>query len=231
MKNIAPTYLKHQFLIAMPHMADPNFAQTLTYITVLGTIMIAVLRGSFVYAQEIFGNTYEVAFNRKQTKEAITTVRKTLSRGIAFARKNRMSKITIESGKNWDHTQTWYQLSDPYAQTYQGYQVSTDFTGTSAADAHSTVTKDQSVYTNQFAGPTFDALFQPVSAEHVSQQERELIAAAEASSLASPWCHSITSAVVRPRSLRVAPSDRNGNAVVNAPLRTLLMRDHSSPEA
>ena len=32
MKNIAPTYLKHQFLIAMPHMADPNFAQTLTYI-------------------------------------------------------------------------------------------------------------------------------------------------------------------------------------------------------
>ncbi|WP_350614211.1 YqgE/AlgH family protein [Pseudomonas sp. HY7a-MNA-CIBAN-0227] len=32
MKNVSPTYLKHQFLIAMPHMADPNFAQTLTYI-------------------------------------------------------------------------------------------------------------------------------------------------------------------------------------------------------
>ena len=32
MKNRAPTYLKHQFLIAMPHMADPNFAHTLTYI-------------------------------------------------------------------------------------------------------------------------------------------------------------------------------------------------------
>ena len=32
MKNHAPTYLKHQFLIAMPHMADPNFAHTLTYI-------------------------------------------------------------------------------------------------------------------------------------------------------------------------------------------------------
>lgn len=32
MKNHAPTYLKHQFLIAMPHMADPNFALTLTYI-------------------------------------------------------------------------------------------------------------------------------------------------------------------------------------------------------
>ncbi|WPP00218.1 YqgE/AlgH family protein [Pseudomonas sp. HR96] len=32
MKNVEPTYLKHQFLIAMPHMADPNFAQTLTYI-------------------------------------------------------------------------------------------------------------------------------------------------------------------------------------------------------
>jgi len=32
MKNHVPTYLKHQFLIAMPHMADPNFAQTLTYI-------------------------------------------------------------------------------------------------------------------------------------------------------------------------------------------------------
>ena len=32
MKNVDPTYLKHQFLIAMPHMADPNFAQTLTYI-------------------------------------------------------------------------------------------------------------------------------------------------------------------------------------------------------
>jgi putative transcriptional regulator len=28
MKNVSPTYLKHQFLIAMPHMADPNFAQT-----------------------------------------------------------------------------------------------------------------------------------------------------------------------------------------------------------
>jgi len=32
MKNHAPTYLKHQFLIAMPHMEDPNFARTLTYI-------------------------------------------------------------------------------------------------------------------------------------------------------------------------------------------------------
>ena len=32
MKNHAPTYLKHQLLIAMPHMADPNFAHTLTYI-------------------------------------------------------------------------------------------------------------------------------------------------------------------------------------------------------
>ncbi len=32
MKNLSPSYLKHQFLIAMPHMADPNFAHTLTYI-------------------------------------------------------------------------------------------------------------------------------------------------------------------------------------------------------
>ncbi|MFL6532175.1 MAG: YqgE/AlgH family protein, partial [Pseudomonas sp.] len=24
MKNVSPTYLKHHFLIAMPHMADPN---------------------------------------------------------------------------------------------------------------------------------------------------------------------------------------------------------------
>ena len=32
MKNHTPTYLKHQFLIAMPHMVDPNFAQTVTYI-------------------------------------------------------------------------------------------------------------------------------------------------------------------------------------------------------
>jgi putative transcriptional regulator len=32
MKNVSPSYLKHQFLIAMPHMADPNFAHTLTYI-------------------------------------------------------------------------------------------------------------------------------------------------------------------------------------------------------
>jgi len=32
MKNVIPSYLKHQFLIAMPHMADPNFAHTLTYI-------------------------------------------------------------------------------------------------------------------------------------------------------------------------------------------------------
>lgn len=32
MKNHTPSYLKHQFLIAMPHMSDPNFAHTLTYI-------------------------------------------------------------------------------------------------------------------------------------------------------------------------------------------------------
>ncbi|WP_027896751.1 YqgE/AlgH family protein [Zestomonas thermotolerans] len=32
MKNAAPSYLKHHFLIAMPHMVDPNFAQTVTYI-------------------------------------------------------------------------------------------------------------------------------------------------------------------------------------------------------
>ncbi|AYC31143.1 YqgE/AlgH family protein [Pseudomonas cavernae] len=32
MKDAAPSYLKHHFLIAMPHMADPNFAQTVTYL-------------------------------------------------------------------------------------------------------------------------------------------------------------------------------------------------------
>lgn len=32
MKQSSPTYLKHHFLIAMPHMADPNFAQTVTYL-------------------------------------------------------------------------------------------------------------------------------------------------------------------------------------------------------
>lgn len=32
MKNSAPTSLKHHFLIAMPHMDDPNFAQTVTYL-------------------------------------------------------------------------------------------------------------------------------------------------------------------------------------------------------
>jgi putative transcriptional regulator len=32
MKNTAPSYLKQQFLIAMPHMADPTFAQTVTYL-------------------------------------------------------------------------------------------------------------------------------------------------------------------------------------------------------
>ena len=32
MKNSAPISLKHHFLIAMPHMADPNFAQTVTYL-------------------------------------------------------------------------------------------------------------------------------------------------------------------------------------------------------
>ncbi|MBX8491833.1 YqgE/AlgH family protein [Pseudomonas cichorii] len=32
MKKLSPSYLKHQFLIAMPHMHDQNFAQTLTYI-------------------------------------------------------------------------------------------------------------------------------------------------------------------------------------------------------
>lgn len=32
MNSPAPGYLKHHFLIAMPHMADPNFAQTLVYL-------------------------------------------------------------------------------------------------------------------------------------------------------------------------------------------------------
>ena len=32
MKDRTPTYLKHHFLIAMPHMADPHFAQTVTYL-------------------------------------------------------------------------------------------------------------------------------------------------------------------------------------------------------
>lgn len=32
MKNATTSYLKHHFLIAMPHMADPNFAQTLIYL-------------------------------------------------------------------------------------------------------------------------------------------------------------------------------------------------------
>lgn len=32
MKSTSPSYLKHHFLIAMPHMADPNFAQSLIYL-------------------------------------------------------------------------------------------------------------------------------------------------------------------------------------------------------
>ncbi|MCP1621970.1 YqgE/AlgH family protein [Pseudomonas nitroreducens] len=32
MKSTAASYLKHHFLIAMPHMADSNFAQTVTYL-------------------------------------------------------------------------------------------------------------------------------------------------------------------------------------------------------
>ena len=32
MKNVDASYLRNQFLIAMPHMADPHFAHTLTYI-------------------------------------------------------------------------------------------------------------------------------------------------------------------------------------------------------
>lgn len=32
MNAISPSYLKHHFLIAMPHMADPNFAQTLIFL-------------------------------------------------------------------------------------------------------------------------------------------------------------------------------------------------------
>ena len=32
MNATSPSYLKHHFLIAMPHMADPNFAQTLIYL-------------------------------------------------------------------------------------------------------------------------------------------------------------------------------------------------------
>jgi putative transcriptional regulator len=32
MKDASPSYLKHHFLIAMPQMRDPNFAQTVTYV-------------------------------------------------------------------------------------------------------------------------------------------------------------------------------------------------------
>ncbi|MGY4534034.1 putative transcriptional regulator [Pseudomonas sp. TE3786] len=32
MKDANPSYLKNHFLIAMPHMADPNFAQTVTFL-------------------------------------------------------------------------------------------------------------------------------------------------------------------------------------------------------
>ncbi len=32
MKTFSPSSLKHHFLIAMPHMGDPNFAQTLIYL-------------------------------------------------------------------------------------------------------------------------------------------------------------------------------------------------------
>lgn len=32
MKSTAPSYLKHHFLLAMPHLADPDFAQTLIYL-------------------------------------------------------------------------------------------------------------------------------------------------------------------------------------------------------
>ncbi len=32
MKDASPSNLKHHFLIAMPHMADPRFAQTVTYL-------------------------------------------------------------------------------------------------------------------------------------------------------------------------------------------------------
>ena len=32
MNSTPPSYLKHHFLIAMPHMGDPHFAQTVIYL-------------------------------------------------------------------------------------------------------------------------------------------------------------------------------------------------------
>ena len=56
MKTLAPSYLKHQFLIAMPHMADPNFAQTLTYIVehnANGAMGLVVNRPQDLYLADI----------------------------------------------------------------------------------------------------------------------------------------------------------------------------------
>ena len=47
MKNVSPSDRKHHFLIAMPHMADPHFAHTLTYIvehTANGAMGLAINR-------------------------------------------------------------------------------------------------------------------------------------------------------------------------------------------
>ncbi len=136
-------------------------AETLGYITILGTLMLAVLRGGFVYCEDIFGSTVMQARYREITTDAIATLRGVVKRGLEVARTNRMAQLAVAQ---WHHSvvgDDHFQLRDPYLETYAGYDSSTSLFGNSAVQAANIPKGDQAFYAENYVGPTFDALFGP----------------------------------------------------------------------
>lgn len=136
-------------------------AQTLGYISILGTLMLAVLRGGFVYCEDIFGSTVMQARYREITTDAIGTLRGVVKRGLEVARTNRMDKLAVAE---WRHTvvgDNHYQLRDPYLETYAGYDSSTSLFGNSDLQAANIPKGDLAFYAENYVGPTFEALFEP----------------------------------------------------------------------
>lgn len=145
------------YIPKIKYTSDAQAAQCLGYVTVLGTLILMVLRGGFLYA-ELTPAQADRDLNRQTTTRTIRTLRRTVQGGVSYARGKRQGQITIDHDTTLNDS---WQLLDPYAQSFKGYSLSTTVTDSAEKHPSQAAAADQTFYADTYAMPTFDALFEP----------------------------------------------------------------------
>ncbi|MDQ0464804.1 hypothetical protein QO010_002588 [Caulobacter ginsengisoli] len=121
-------------------LSPPAAAGALDKIVLFGTVALVVLRVGYTNCAQIYGDDTLKDANLKWVTSYIAQLRQAVGAGIEFAKQQRLAKVSVVGDA----------ATDPYLQTYTGYSTNP-----------TTGATDVKFYQDNYAGPTFDALFAP----------------------------------------------------------------------